>query len=168
MRKLNILKTIVDIFWIISMLSIPFILFLFPFIFFSDDISVFNIEINGLKIETTSNFTKIILSIMLVAYLILIYCVYLFKKILRCFQSLKIFDEIVIKNFNKIGYLLVTSSLLTEIPSFVYRFLFRKKVSLEIGFSPFILMLCLGFFFMVLSEIFKISKNMKEESDLTI
>jgi hypothetical protein len=168
MRKLNILKSIIDIFWIFSMISIPIIIFLFGFVFFTEDISAFNIKINGLKIETTTIVTKVILAVMLVSYLLLIYCLYLFKKSLRYFQKLKIFDDLVIDNFNRIGVFLIISSILTVGSSIVYNALYQKKLSLEIGFSPFILMLSLGFFFMVLSEIFKISKNMKEENELTI
>lgn len=168
MKKLNILKAIVDLFWIVTMLSIPFILFLLVFVFISDDISTFNIKINDLLIEETNIFTKITLAILLLTYLLLIYGVYLFKKSLVCFQRLKIFDEVVINNFNKIGYILVSSSFLIEIPSFLYRFFYKKEVGFEIGFSSFILMLCSGFFFMILSEIFKISKKLKEDNELTI
>lgn len=168
MKKLNILKAIVDLFWIVTMLSVPFILFLLVFVFISDDISTFNIKINDLLIEETNIYTKITLAILLLTYLLLIYGVYLFKKSLVCFQRLKIFDEVVVTNFNKIGYILVSSSFLIEIPSFLYRFFYKKEVGFEIGFSSFILMLCSGFFFMILSEIFKISKNLKEDNELTI
>ncbi|WP_372744610.1 DUF2975 domain-containing protein [Lutibacter sp.] len=168
MKKLNILKVIVDIMWILAMFSVPLILFLFVFIFISDDISTFNIKINGLELIQTSILTKIILGVMLCTYFLLIYCIYLFKKILRSFQKLKIFDEQVIVNFNKMGFLLITASLLYGGSSFVYNTVYYKKLSLEIGFNSFLIMLCFGFFFIVLSEIFKISRNMKDENELTI
>lgn len=168
MRKLNILKTIVDIFWIFSMITIPAILFLIPIIFLSEDISIFNIKINGLEINETTLTTKLILCFMSLIYLVLIYCVYLFKKILRCFQKLKIFDEIVIVNFNRIGNLLIISAILSWTLTFIYNVSYSHKIHLEIGFSPYLLMLCLGFFFIVLSEIFKISKKLKDENELTI
>ncbi|MDH5718978.1 MAG: hypothetical protein OEZ22_15225, partial [Spirochaetia bacterium] len=85
MRKLNVLKTIVDILWILAMFSIPLILFLFVFIFLSDDISIYNIKINGLEVQSTSGFTNLILGVMLFIYFLLIYCIFLFKKVLRCF-----------------------------------------------------------------------------------
>lgn len=168
MKKLNILKVIVDIMWILAMFSVPLILFLFVFIFISDDISTFNIKINGLELIQTSVLTKIILGVMLCTYFLLIYCIYLFKKILRSFQKLKIFDEQVIVNFNKMGFLLITASLLYGGSSFVYNIVYSKMLSLEIGFNSFLIMLCFGFFFIVLSEIFKISRNMKDENELTI
>lgn len=168
MRKLNILKTIVDIVWILSMFSVPLILFLFSIVFMSDDISSFNIKINGLEIQETTIVTKLILGVMLGIYFILIYCIYLFKKVLRCFQRLKMFDEIVIVNFNRIGYLLTVCSVLYGVSSFIYNTLYSKKINLEIGINSFLIMLSIGFFFTILSEIFKISKNLKEENELTI
>ncbi|UMB52784.1 DUF2975 domain-containing protein [Lutibacter sp. A64] len=168
MKKLNILKTIVDILWILSMFSVPLILFMSVFIFISDDISIFNIKINGLEIVETSLISKFILSAMLLVYILLIYCIYLFKSILRSFQRLKIFDEIVIENFNKIGYLLIISAIASGALSFIYDFLYSKEIHLEIGFNSNLLMLCLGFFFIILSETFKMSKKLKEENELTI
>ena len=168
MKKLNILKTIVDILWILSMFSVPLILFMSVFIFISDDISIFNIKINGLEINETSFISKFILSVMLLVYILLIYCIYLFKSILLSFQRLKIFDEIVIVNFNKIGYLLIISSLTSGILSFIYDFFYSEEIHLEIGFNSNLLMLCLGFFFIILSETFKMSKKIKEENELTI
>jgi len=168
MRKLNILKTIVDIVWIISVFSVPLILFSVIFLFLSEDTGNLKIKIIGLQINETTIFTKLTLGVLFLIYLLLIYCIYLFKKILRCFQRLKMFDELVIVNFNKIGYLLIISSLISGTLSFIYKLFYAKTIHLEIGVNSFLVMLCLGFFFMVLSEIFKISKNMKEESDLTI
>lgn len=63
---------------------------------------------------------------------------------------------------------MVLSSILIGIPSFLYKIYYVQKISFELGISPFIFLLCLGFFFMILSEIFKISRNMKEENELTI
>lgn len=168
MKKLNILKTIVDIVWIFAMFSVPLILFAVVFIFLSEDTSTLNIKIIGLQVNEATIVTKLILVVMLCVYFITIYCVYLFKEILRCFQRLKIFDELVIVNFNKIGNLLIISSLISGASSFIHEFFFSEKVHLEIGINSFIVMLCTGFFFIVLSEIFKISKKLKEENELTI
>ncbi len=66
------------------------------------------------------------------------------------------------------GVLLVVSSFIMGIPSILYEVFYAENVTITFGFTPFILLLCLGFFFMILSEIFKISRNMKEENELTI
>ena len=49
-----------------------------------------------------------------------------------------------------------------------YTTYYQQKVSLELGLNQHIIIICLGLFFMVLSEIFKIAKNAKQENDLTI
>ncbi|MDP3357819.1 MAG: DUF2975 domain-containing protein [Lutibacter sp.] len=168
MRKLIILKSIVDLFWILSLPIIPLILVFIPYSFITDDFIFSPFKINGIEIETFDLGTKIILAVVMLSYLLLVYCVYLFRKILGCFLRVKIFDEEVVDNFNKIGNLLVLSSFLIGVPSLLYRIYYMEKISLELGFSTFFLLICLGFFFKILSEIFKISRNMKEENELTI
>lgn len=85
MRKLIILKSIVDLFWILSLPIIPLILIFIPYSFVTDDFNNFPIKINGIEIETFDLGTKIILTVMLLSYLLLIYCIYLFRKILGSF-----------------------------------------------------------------------------------
>jgi len=77
------------------------------------------------------------------------------------------FDNLVLNNLNKIGGLLMWFLIINMVCSFMYN-LNMKKVAFEISVSPLILTLCLGLFFMVLSEIFNIAKEQKEENDLTV
>lgn len=168
MKKLNILKTIVDIFLVISIPTILIIVFFIPFLFIIDDFDFIPIRVNSIDIIAENVASKILLTTVLLSYLILFYCVFLFKKILRDFQILKMFNDNVLSRLNKIGYLLIFCSFLNGVPSFLYRLLYKQKFSVDFGFSPFLLFLCLGLFFMILSEIFKISKTMKEENDLTV
>ena len=175
MKKLNILKSIIDLFWIVSLPLIPFIFI--GFILFDNSKNGFPITINEIHYDALNNKTKAILILSLMSYLVLMYCIYLFKKILRSFKMLKIFDDVVLINLKKIGFLLVLSAFLNGVPSFIYRVLYAGlgiykgeyagTVKLELGFSSFLTMLCLGFF-MVLSEVFKIAKTAKQENDLTI
>ncbi|MFK5958609.1 MAG: DUF2975 domain-containing protein, partial [Lutibacter sp.] len=125
-------------------------------------------RINGLDFLVSNLSSKITLAISLCSYLVIIYSIYLFKKILRYFKNLKIFDNYVIVQLNKIGYLLVISSFLNGVPIFIYRLMIKQKFSIDIGLSPFILLISLGLFFMILSEIFKISQTIKIENDLTV
>ena len=168
MKKLNILKTIVDLFWILSIPFIPIVLLVIPYILFVDNSNYLDIHISGFRIKSIDFPTKILIVTKMVSELILIYCVYIFSKILKYFQRNKVFDEFVLKNFNKMGVLLVVSSFIMGIPSILYEVFYAENVTITFGFTPFILLLCLGFFFMILSEIFKISRNMKEENELTI
>lgn len=168
MKKLSILKTIVDLFWILSIPFIPIVLLVIPYILFVDNSNYLDIHISGFRIKTIDFPTKILIITKMVSELILIYCVYIFGRILEYFQRNKVFDEFVLKNFNKMGVLLVVSSFIMGIPSILYEVFYAENVTITFGFIPFILLLCLGFFFMILSEIFKISRNMKEENELTI
>jgi hypothetical protein len=45
---------------------------------------------------------------------------------------------------------------------------FEQKISLEFGLNQHIVIICLGLFFIILSEIFQIAKTAKQENDLTI
>jgi hypothetical protein len=168
MKKLNTLKTIVDLFWILSIPFILIILLAIPYILFVDNSNYYDIHISGFRIKIIDFPTKILIVTKLVSDLILICCVYIFSKILEYFQRHKIFDEFVLKNFKKMGILLVVCSFIMGIPSILYEVFYSEKVSITFGFTPFIFLLCMGFFFMILSGIFKISKNMKEENELTI
>lgn len=170
MRKLKILKALVDLLWIFSMISVVAIVVFTVIIFLDVDLGDLDFNINGVEIEIVDYVTKFLLLILMVSYLIVIYCLYLFREVLNYFYLLKIFDEVVLKNFHKIGYLLITAAFLTGITTTIHKIYYLKKVSVAIdfSFSPFVLLVCLGLFFMVLSEIFKISKKLKEENELTI
>ena len=104
----------------------------------------------------------------MLSYLLLIYCLYIFRKILEYFVRNKIFNELVLKNLNKMGVLLIICSFSMGISSMLYEVFYTEKVTIALGFTPFVLLLCMGLFFMILSEIFKTSKIMKEENQLTI
>lgn len=94
MRKLAILKTIVDMFWILTLPAIPLILILMPFIFISDGFDL-PINMNGIEVKATDLPSKVVMSFVMLSFLLVFYNIYLFKKILRYFQKLKIFDAFV-------------------------------------------------------------------------
>lgn len=167
MRKLIILKTIVDIFWILTVPAILFILFLIPYIWVSDGIDL-PINLNGMELQAIDVSSKLVISFILLSFLMLFYNVYLFKRILQYFQKLKIFDDFVSASLNTMGRIFMISAFLAGVPTFLYRLFHLNKFKLVIGFSPFVLLLSLGLFLMILSEIFKIAKDAKRDSELTI
>ncbi|HSQ47466.1 MAG TPA: hypothetical protein VLM44_11185, partial [Lutibacter sp.] len=59
MKKLNILKTIVDLFWILSIPFIPIVLLVIPYILFVDNSNYLDIHISGFKIKSIDFPTKI-------------------------------------------------------------------------------------------------------------
>ena len=168
MRKLSILKAIVDFFWIVSLPLIPILLIFIGFVIFDNSLDGFPIKMNGIEIKSFDRLSKAILITLMSSYLILMYCVFLFKKVLRYFSKINLFDNVVIYNLNNIGIWLVVAAFLQGVPTFIYKILYKQKVKLEIGFSSFLIMLCFGLFFMVLSEVFKVAKFAKQENDLTI
>lgn len=168
MKKLNILKSIIDFVWIVSLPIIPIILLFIPFLLISDSLNELPFKLNGEEVFTTDIYSKIIIVLIMLSYLILLYCLYLFRKVLRHFQRLKIFDDFVYIKLNKIGSLLVIVAFVSGLPSFLYKVIYQKKIMLDLGFSPFILLISSGLFFMVLSEVFKIANLAKQDSELTI
>ena len=170
MRKIHILKVIVDIVWIVSVPFIPIFMIGIPLLFIYEGFGDFNININGaeLNMAIIEIPEKLFLTISMILLLLLLYSVYLFRKILSYFLRIRIFDDFVISSFNKIGVLLVVSSVLTIIIKFLFRIYYLQQVKLEIGLSSQIVIVCLGLFFMILSEIFNIARIEKQENDLTI
>ncbi|MFD0964461.1 DUF2975 domain-containing protein [Pseudofulvibacter geojedonensis] len=169
MRKLTILKTIIDFLWILSLMTLPFIILLIGITLFNNSlIGKYNLRIYGLHIEEFTSTTKSLLILPMIAYMLVIYCIYLFRNVIKKFNELNVFNSSVIQNMNKIGITLIIIAFLNTIPSMIYKEI--KHGSFEFGFgtSPFLITLILGLFFMVLSEIFKIAKTAKEENELTI
>ena len=170
MKKINILKTIVDLLWIFSMPVVLIIVGVSFTTFFIDlsDLSDLNITINTLDINPNSSFSKILFVISSLNYLLLIVALYFFRKVLTNFVRVRVFEEVVISSFKKIGNLLMFSGFISLIISIIGTIYFEQKVSLEFGLNQHLVIICLGLFFLVLSEIFKIAKNAKQENDLTI
>ena len=167
MKKINILKAIVDLLWIFSM---PVILIIvgFSFAVFFIDIGDLNIEINSINFDQNVLSSKILFIISTLNYLFIIAALYFFREILNNFIRIKIFERTVIIGFKKIGNLLIVSGLISLIISIIGTVYFKQKVSISFGLNEYLVIICLGLFFLVLSEIFKIAKYAKQENDLTI
>lgn len=169
MKKLVVLKSLVDYTWLISciplLIALPVIV---VWMFFDSKLVE---KLNLASEESTS--TELIYAmfyVVLISVLIYIgiYCFYLFRKTLRYFQRSKPFHHDVILNFNKIGKLLNVIGLVGLIGIFFGQFLLKDVISITFGLSPYVMIVCLGLFFMILSELFKVAKTAKEENELTI
>ncbi len=167
MRKLTILKTIVDIIWIFTVPAIILILFLIPYILFSGGFDL-PINLNGIEMKVIDWPSKLVISCVMLSFLLMFYNVFLFKKILRYFQKFKIFDDYVSTSLNTMGSIFIIGAFLSGVPTFLYRLFHMNEFKLALGFSPFILLLSLGLFLMILSEIFQVAKEAKVDSELTI
>ena len=167
MKKINILKAIVDLLWIFSM-PVVLIIIGVSFTTFFVDLSDLNIELNTINMNQNDLFSKILFVISSLNYLLLIVALYFFRKVLTNFVRVRVFEEVVISSFKKIGNLLTFSGFISLIISIIGKIYFEQKVSLEFGLNQHLVIICLGLFFLVLSEIFKIAENAKQENDLTI
>jgi hypothetical protein len=171
MRKLQILKTLIDVFWLFSIIAVIGMVIFIPFMFLSKEVIDIPLKINGELIKIDSIAIKLIIVIVVISYFIFAYGIFLFRKVLSLFQKRIVFDDAVIVLLDKIGKCFLIASITTSASLLFYN-LFHKNKDLSIefggGFSSFLFTASLGLFFMVLSEVFKISKNMKEENELTI
>jgi hypothetical protein len=169
MKKLTILKSLIDFIWIVTCIPVA-LMFLFLAIYMFVEPEILN-----LLFETDDDVFKpspLVVQIFGLLFIVLgfftIYCVYVFRKTLRYFQKVKPFHDEVISNFYKIGYLLTGIGIGSSLLFFLIRVLFENKFKIHLGLSPYLMLVCLGLFFMVLSEVFKMAKYAKEENDLTI
>ena len=170
MRKLQILKTLLDLFWFFSLISLVAIVIFIPF-YLTGSAGEIPVRIKGQEIANDDLFSKIVVVLNVISGLFFVYSVFLLRKVVTHFQKRDIFNIEVIKYFNLIGKLIIVSSILTNVTLFIFNAVKRNHADLSIdfgGYDSFILSLCLGLFFMVISEVFKIAKNIKEENELTI
>lgn len=172
MKKLNFLKSSITLFFVLQVLGVLMSLFLAVIFLIEDEDLDFPIKINGVVTKVIDLNAKMVLIFVCFGYAAFIYGIYLFKQILDLFAQRIIFDNRIITNLNKIGKSFLTATLLIDIPSFILQIISKKRDhSFDFaagGFNSFLFTLGLSLFFMILSEVFKIAKNIKEDSELTI
>ncbi|SFN44778.1 Protein of unknown function [Bizionia echini] len=168
MRKLMILKSVIDFIWILSCIPILILGFAFSiYMFFNTEILELT-RFTGFEIEAPvwQKQLFIILGYSIVCGFI--YVIFLFRKTLRLFQQRRPFDSYVIETYNKMGKVLIGLSIASMIGVFILRIVFTSKIEFTLGLSPYLLIMSLGLFFMVLSESFKIAKQAQQDSELSI
>lgn len=170
MKKLYLLKALVDLFWFFSVIAIIALLIFIPFFLFNDESLDIPIKIGGEKIVLIDLSTKLMFLGYVISYSFFVYGVFLFRKVLNHFSKREIFHEAVISLLNKIGVFFLTASLIDVVLGFVMQLYPNREAELRIisGFESFLFTASLGLFFMVLSEVFSMGKNIKEENELTI
>lgn len=170
MRKLHILKTVLDFFWFFSLIGAIGIIVFLPFYLIGSEMDI-PVKIKGQEITSQSIFSKAIVFINVVSGLMFLYSIFLLRKVVGLFQKREIFNAEVVRLFNLIGKLIVISSILSAVSLFIYNMIERNHFGLSLDFGSydsFLISVSIGLFFMVISEIFKIAMNIKEESELII
>ncbi len=166
MRKLNFLKGIVDFVWITMLITIPFLLFFIVMVVIDSEPLDVPIKVNGTILEVVDLRTKVLFGFLCISASLIIYGLFLFRKLLRLFQLKIIFDLEIVILMKRLGFVIILSALLGGIPNFILEIV-KNNISLSLGLNPFVLLFSLGLFFLVLSEVFTIAKSIKEENDLT-
>jgi hypothetical protein len=141
-----------------------------PIILFVPDADI-PVKIKGVAVEINNIGAKILLVVSVIAYLLYVYAVFLLKKTISLFIERKIFDNQVIKNLNNIGKLFITVALMMSVPLFLYQVLYTRHIEMELTSyytDSMLFNVAIGLFFMILSEVFKMAGNLKEENELTI
>ena len=166
MKKLNFLKGIVDFVWITMLITIPFLLFFIVMVVIDSEPLDVPIKVNGTILEVVDLRTKVLFGFLCISASLIIYGLFLFRKLLRLFQLKIIFDLEIVILMKRLGFVIILSALLGGIPNFILEIV-KNNISLSLGLNPFVLLFSLGLFFLVLSEVFVIAKHLKEENDLT-
>ena len=170
MKKLQILKAVLDFFWFFSLIGGIGILLFLAFCLFGSTIDI-PILINGHEIAPDNLSSILIIVVDVFTGLLFLFSVYLLRKVVEHFQKRDIFNPEVIKYFNLIGKLIICSSLISNLSQFIFDMVKHDHIELSLSFGSydsFLISISLGLFFMVISEIFKIAASMKEENELTI
>lgn len=169
MKKLQILKAVLDLIWFFSIvIEIVMIVSLILHLF-NTNIHFHITIMQNMATDTISS--KIFLTISILSTLLFIYSIYLLRKVVVLFQKGEIFNDKVICSFDLIGKLNILYTIINIVSLFIYILVTESKIDFSLNFSSnnsFLISISIGLFFMVISEIFKIAKNMKEDSDLMI
>jgi len=169
MRKLIILKSLIDFVWIVTCIPALLILAFFAiYIFIEPEALHMILDSDTSDIKNSLMAAQLFGLVFIALGFIIIYCVYLFRKTLRYFQRVKPFHTDVIVHFYKIGYLLTGVGIIASVLIFIGQLVFTSQLKINLGLSPYLMLICLGLFFMVLSEVFKVAKKAKEENELTV
>lgn len=167
MKKLQFLKAIIDFIWIMSLLFFPFLVALSIYFIFTNEIIDIPVKITFSEVDLTNPMGKIALLIAILNYIILLVALFYFRKLMTNFSKRLIFEDVNQILFDKIGTIIIASSVVYLLTDFLAN-TSVSKVKIDFGYGPFLYLLGLGLFFKVLAEVFKMGKSLKEENELTI
>ncbi len=170
MKKLQLLKALLDLFWFFSVIAIIGLVTFAGYLLISNRPIGIPLTINGQHFSVDSMASKVVLIFGCIAYGFFAFGIYQLRAVLKLFSAKMIFEQDTIRLLNNVGKNFLISSLIVCITLFFYNAFEKSTVYLDFGggFSSFLFSASLGLFFMVLSEVFAIAKAMKDENDLTV
>lgn len=170
MKKLNILKTLLNLFWLFTLMTIVPLIIIIPMLLFNSEMNL-DVNIKGQILKTTDHFTKMVIVLNVISILLFLYGIYQLRKVIIQFQKKQLFNNEIVERLNLTGKLIIISTILENVSFFIYNY-FKKlpsENSININiFDSFLLSLIIGLFLIVISEIFKIAYNIKTESEQII
>ncbi|WP_081891274.1 DUF2975 domain-containing protein [Gillisia sp. Hel_I_29] len=172
MKSLQLLKLSIDICFIILIIDVIFSFFTYLMLILYGE--PFTVTINDSQKEIVDlNFSSGLLIISNFAVTLLsTYAIYLLRKLIRSFFKNSFFTKLQIALFRLIGQLIVLSVVLQFIVHFFSTMLLEKRleigVSVDSGYYSSLFILSIGLFFIYMSKLFKKSRSLQEENDLTV
>ncbi len=171
MKQPILLKTILDICFILLAFS-----FLGAVIFFTLTLtqgeSFYPITVNGNVLTEFTPLTIILVSAELIIGGLILYTVFILRKLVRNFLKGKLFTRFQIATLNMVGQLIILITIAQGIIDFLGKILIDSTVGINLGvefsFGSFWFILAIGLFFIYLSKIFQNAKDLKEENELTV
>lgn len=170
MRKLYLIKSLLDYLLIMSYIAIPagFVFLILQLINPSEDYSIaFNN--NDYLIPEDSPLNTFVFAIKMVAMAVLTYCLFHFRKLIITLQKRDFFSEKVYVNLRITGLTFILFTIFDHVPAFGLQiFGWIKIINHSIIPSTFVIQIIIGLFLISISEIIQISGQIKEENDLTV
>ena len=171
MKPPILLKTILDICFFLLLLT--FIsASIISIITFSVGDDLYPIVVNDQVIsELTLMAVLLIIAELLIGGL-LVYTVYILRKLIRNFFKGKLFTRYEIASLNLIGRLIIVITLAQGLMDFLGKIFVESKlrlgIEIDLSFNSYWFVLAIGLFFIYLAGIFENARLLKEENELTV
>lgn len=170
MKILNILKTFINLF--LGFYALCFVVAIVGVVMNSlvEDFDLISVSYsdNPLPEQISSAVFLIIVVLLQLASL------FYLRKFIYDIHPQNLFSLKQIDWLDKIGKLVIISTIIDVVPGFILRMIFEYKISISfmgettnLYYNSFYMMI-IGLFFVFLSKLFRIAKNLKEDNELTI
>ncbi|MEL1244708.1 DUF2975 domain-containing protein [Flavobacterium sp. DGU11] len=165
MKRLPLLKTLTGILLILAIIGVFFCIpFLLIALVMPDKVPF---KINGVAAASMAAEDYLLFAAEITAFGFYTYALYLFKSVLGHFEKKQIFHEKVITLLDQTGKAILIGFFIKIGSEFLYNTIILGRFNINFN-SDTLFVLILGLFFMVLSEVFQMAKDIKEENDLTV
>lgn len=169
MKTAKTLKNLINLFFIITVLSLG--VHLFTLIYLSYKTTDVTTGMDSVSDYFGLRGTALLLSFLYtIVFILFTIAIYLLRKTIRPLINKDYFSAPVISNFKKSGQLLTLSGIGMIIIYVTKKLLFKKElwVGIDDAILGFLFLIIIGLFLQLFSTVFTETKTLKEENDLTI